>query len=119
MKAATFMLLVVALSSGCARKVVVETTNAQWRSNCSVNTWWIEAPQELVLGTLQTVPVRRCEGKATPSELAWSISNPAIIQLISTTADQAVIKAVARGDATLSVKSVSPVGTSVVRITVK
>ena len=119
MKTPIVVAMIVALSSGCARNVVVQSTNAQWRGNCSITAWWIEAPEEIILGSLQTVPVRRCEGKPTPSDLAWSISNPAVIQLVSTTADQAVIKAVARGEATLSVKSVSPAGTSVVRISVK
>jgi len=113
----TFVMIVAV--AGCARKVIVESTSAEWRANCTVAAWWAEAPQQLTLGTQLTVPVRRCEGKPTPSALVWTTSNPAVIQLVSADANRAVIKAAARGEATLSATSTSPAGVSTIHITVK
>ena len=104
-----YILGAVILLSSCARRVEV-SSSAVWEGSCTIDAWWIEVPREVSVGHESIVPVKRCEGKRTPSEFEWTTSDPSILQLVSTNSEGAVIKGIRKGMASVIAKSTDPEG---------
>lgn len=102
------------LLSGCAGATFVPFANAD--SSCTRTTWWIEAPQSLIVGEETTLHIRRCQGRATPKAFSWSTSNRDIVGIVSADSNQVVIKGLSLGKATIAAVSKRPPDRSTVAI---